>query len=63
MAVTITPATSSAVTALTPLAVGTPADSSVCTIVGRTTVTSIPWGLSSARVASLKPTAANFEAE
>ena len=32
------------------------------TIVGSTTLTSIPYGASSARVASLNPTAANFEA-
>src|SRR5689334_14882795 len=56
-------ATSSAVTGLTPRAAGTPADSSVSTTVGRTMLTSIPDGASSARVASEKPTTANFDAE
>ena len=62
-AASITSATSSAVTGLMPRAAGTPAASSVCTTVGRTTVTSIPSGASSWRIASLKPTTANFDAE
>ncbi len=41
----MTSATSSAVTDLTPFAAGTPADSSVFTIVGSTTETSMPCGL------------------
>ena len=37
--------------------------SSVETMLGRIMLTSMPSGASSARVASLNPTAANFEAE
>ena len=59
----MTLATSSAVTGFMPRAAGTPAASSVCTMVGSTTLTSTPCGSSSARVASLKPTTANFDAE
>jgi hypothetical protein len=59
----MTLATSSAVTGFIPRAAGTPAASSVWTMAGKTTLTSTPWGSSSARVASLNPTTANFDAE